>query len=88
MYHFFKKIALREKKSFSKLTIFLGTFLNNTLFMFVVLTDFNQLLVEKSYFIFSSILGSVFFGLFMSAIYTTCLNEQLKEYLKITNKGS
>lgn len=81
MYRFYKPIALGEKQSFSKFQLFLANFVGNTLFMFVVLTNFHQFFVEKDRAVIGSIIGSVFFGLSMSGIFTACLNESLKDYL-------
>lgn len=86
MYRFFKPIALDEKQDFSSVQLFLNLFICNALFMFVMLTNFHQVFIEKEFIIFGSLIGSLFFGSFMGGIFTICLKEQLKEYQKLVNQ--
>ncbi|HDT8108059.1 TPA: hypothetical protein RD657_003078, partial [Enterococcus faecalis] len=51
MYRFFKPIALDEKQDFSSVQLFLNLFICNALFMFVMLTNFNQVFIEKEFII-------------------------------------
>ena len=86
MYRFFKPIALDEKQDFSSVQLFLNLFICNALFMFVMLTNFNQVFIEKEFIIFGSLIGSLVFGSFMGGIFMICLKEQLKEYQKLVNQ--
>ncbi|KAJ86948.1 hypothetical protein P791_0024 [Enterococcus faecalis NY9] len=85
MYRLFKPIALDEKQDFSSVQLFLNLFICNALFMFVILTNFHQVFVEKEFIILGLLIGSLFFGSFMGRIFTICLKEQLKEYQKLVN---
>ncbi|EGG51414.1 conserved domain protein [Enterococcus faecalis TX1467] len=86
MYRFFKPIALDEKQDFSSVQLFLNLFICNALFMFVMLTNFHQVFIEKEFIIFGSLIGSLVFGSFMGGIFMICLKEQLKEYQKLVNQ--
>lgn len=86
MYHFFKPIAMGKGQIFSRFQLFLGLLLCNDLFMFVALTNFRQAFANSDFNIWGSLMGSIFFGLMMSGLCIAGFNEQVKYYLKTTNK--